>query len=108
MTEPTRYEIQVPEDLQTGVYANLVGVWHSPYEFTLDFAVMQQPVPGERGTVIPTRVVSRVRIPATQVFELIKALNTNMTIYEQRIGPIQSPGQRDVPLFPPDEPSTGG
>lgn len=103
MTEPQRYEIQVPDELQAGVYANLVGVWHSPYEFTLDFGVTQQPQQrADGGVAIPTRVVTRVRIPAPQVFELIKALNTNMTIYEERFGPIPTPGQQ-APLFPPDE-----
>ena len=47
MTEPAAppparpsFALQVPDALEGGVYSNLVTVWHTPYEFTLDFAVM--------------------------------------------------------------------
>ena len=46
MTEPAppparpSFALQVPDALEGGVYSNLVAVWHTPYEFTLDFAVM--------------------------------------------------------------------
>jgi hypothetical protein len=33
----------VPEEWKVGVYANEVNVWHTPYEFTLDFAVTEPP-----------------------------------------------------------------
>jgi hypothetical protein len=36
-------ELQVPEDLEGGTYSNFLAVWHTPYEFTLDFAVLQPP-----------------------------------------------------------------
>ncbi len=111
MTEPAPavFELQVPDDLAAGVYSNVVGVWHTPYEFTLDFAVMQ---PSQMGTdadgqpvmVVPTRVVARVKIPPATVFELMQALSTNEKIYETSIGPIRRPGRpdQDPPLFPPE------
>lgn len=93
------FAFQVPDDLTGGVYSNVVAVWHTPYEFTLDFAVMlpAQQVPGSDGNsqVTPCRVVSRVKIPPAVVFELMRALSVNENLYEQRIGPIPRPGRQD-------------
>jgi hypothetical protein len=82
-----------------GVYSNFVSIWHSPYEFTLDFAATQLPRPAEAddpegGTVIPCRVVARVRIPVTLAFDVIRALNENMTRYEATFGEIVRPGEK--------------
>lgn len=35
---------------------------------------------------VPTRIVSRVRIPPSQVFELMKALEQQLSAYEKEIG----------------------
>jgi hypothetical protein len=93
-----------------GVYSNVVGVWHSAYEFTLDFAVMLPPQPvmngeGKQQVVIPARVVARVKIPPAQMIELMRALSTNERLYEEQFGPIPQPGkpQDDQPLFPPGD-----
>jgi hypothetical protein len=117
MTEPQPpqpqqpvFNIQVPDDLVSGVYSNIMGVWHTPYEFTLDFAVMQpgEVVADEDGNqqlVVPSRVVARVKIPPALVFELMQALSKNERIYEERIGPIPKPGtssSQEPPLFPPE------
>jgi hypothetical protein len=99
----------VPDALEGGVYSNLVAVWHTPYEFTLDFAVMmptQVATPAEGGEavpVIPARVVARVKIPPATVFEVMRALSHNERRYEENIGPIPRPGRpgADPPLYPP-------
>ena len=118
MTEPppqdpqqAAIELQVPDELQTGVYANFVTVWHTPYEFTLDFSVMlpaevKERPDGSVGPVVPARVAARVKLPTTQLFALIRALNENMTIYESNVGPIPQVG-REGPLFPPAEGAEG-
>lgn len=84
----------IPEELQTGSYANFVGVWHTPHEFTLDFSVTGLPAPpaepGEPPT-IPCDVVARVKIAPSLVFDLLQALNQNMTRYEENFGEIQRP-----------------
>ena len=36
--------------------------------------------------IIPARVVARVRIPASQVFELMKALEQQLTAWELQTG----------------------
>ena len=103
MTQPSEqsFAFQVPDEVTGGVYSNVVGVWHTPYEFTLDFAVMlpAQQVAGAEGStsMTPCRVVSRVKIPPAVVFELMRALSLNEKLYEERIGPITRPGRRDGP-----------
>jgi len=114
MTQPQppgqpEFNIQIPDDLSAGVYSNFIGVWHTPYEFTLDFAVIQpgELVTGEDGSRharVPARVVARVKIPPAQVFELMQALSRNEQMYEQAFGPISRPGSpgQEPPLFPPE------
>lgn len=83
-----QFQINVPDALEAGTYANGAMVWHTAYEFTLDFITLQ---PGDPDSpdVVPCRVVSRVRIPPTVIFDLLRALNDNMTKYEQRFGEIR-------------------
>jgi hypothetical protein len=102
--EKQQLQMQVPDDMQGGVYANMAGVWHTPYEFTLDFAVLQPPSADAEGNpVVPARVVARVKFPPSQIFQLLQAINSNMTMYEQQYGPISDPS---VGLTqPPAEPS---
>jgi len=97
MTQPPQFvAVTVPPEQETGVYANLLAIWHTQDEFTFDFAVKQPAQMGEAedGTQVvhvPARVVSRVRVPPGQVFEILKALNENMTHYEQAFGEIRRP-----------------
>ena len=91
---PIELKIDVPPELEGGTYANVLNVWHTAYEFTLDFGVMQQvgePEDPDAALQVPVRVVSRVRIPVTLLFQVLKALNTNMTGYESTFGPIREP-----------------
>lgn len=93
---PIELKLDVPAELEGGTYANVLNVWHTAYEFTLDFGVMQQvgepdPEDSDAALQVPVRVVSRVRIPVTLLFQVLKALNTNMTGYESTFGPIREP-----------------
>ena len=92
---PTEFQIQVPNELEPGVYANFLSVWHTAYEFTLDFGVTQPPQIDQEdpdGPVrVECRVVSRVKIPVTVLFDVLRALNENMTRYEQVFGEIKRP-----------------
>jgi hypothetical protein len=91
-------QIQVPDDLQAGVYANMALVWHTPFDFTLDFAALQPTVPDAAGEpVTPARVVARVKFPPSQIFQLLQAINANMTKYEEAFGPITAPAQEPPP-----------
>lgn len=81
-TEPQpspQARIHVPDDRLEGAYADFVSVWHSKDVFVLDFAVLAQPMTPQG---IDARVVSRVRIPPSQVFEIMKALEQQLTAWE--------------------------
>ena len=89
------FQAVAPPEKEAGVYSNFLGVWHSPYEFTLDFCVTQPPQPSEQDperTVMPCLVVSRLKIPVTLIFDVVRALNENMTRYEETFGEIRRPG----------------
>jgi len=96
----TSVQFYVPEDQEAGTYANTVAVWHTGYDFVIDFATFQliQPVDPENpeaGAVVPARVVSRVRIPAGLVFDLIRTINARMESYEAEWGEIRAPEPRE-------------
>ena len=102
---PTEFQIQVPDDLEAGVYANFLSVWHTAYEFTLDFGVTQppqveQPDDPDAPVRVGCRVVSRVKIPVTVLFDVLRALNENMTRYESVFGEIRRPESPPEPEPP--------
>lgn len=89
---PQRVELSVDAPIEAGAYANFVGVWNLPDCFVLDFAVVTQPPrpaeddDGEKFMHVSARMVARVRIPPGQVFELMKALNLQLTAWEVHTG----------------------
>jgi hypothetical protein len=86
-------DIQVPESLQDGVFADFLSVWHSTHDFTLDFAVTDQPRPtGDGSFTTPCRVVARVKIPLTLADDVLRALADNVSRFEDVAGPIRKPG----------------
>jgi hypothetical protein len=97
MSEPMSQtlSIEIPEDLPTA-YADFASIWHTNDVFVLDFISQKTPaeaVPGPDGTptvAVACRVVQRVRIPPTQVFELMKAMEAQLSGWEADTG--RSPG----------------
>jgi hypothetical protein len=95
--------------LEAGTYANALAIWHTAHEFTFDFVVSSAPPQptrndlGEQVIRAPHRLVTRVRVPPTAVFDIIRTINENLTMYEQRFGQIRRPGD-DRPLYPPEDP----
>lgn len=81
------YDLAVPVELATGVYAHTLYAWHTVHEFTLDFGVRERDDPSQ-----PYLGVARVRVPVTLMFEMIRILNADLTRYEQRFGEISPPG----------------
>jgi hypothetical protein len=51
----------------------------------------------------PHRLVARVRVPPTSLFDIIRTISQNLAMYEQKFGPIRTPGT-DALLYPPEEP----
>ena len=103
------FETHADPALEAGSYANALAIWHTGHEFTFDFLVSSAPVQaarsdqGEEVIRAPHRLVARLRIPPTAVFDMIRTINENLTMYEQRFGQIRRPGS-DAQLYPPEDP----
>jgi hypothetical protein len=103
------FESRADPALEAGAYANALAIWHTAHEFTFDFLVSSeppQPATTDEGEAViraPHRLVARVRIPPTAVFDIITTINQNLTLYEQNFGQIRQPGGQQ-PLYPPDSP----
>ena len=92
---PKQYTVEIPTEVVDGHYADFVSLWHTRDVFVLDFAALKAgpqrgEVDGRQVLNHPTRVVSRVRIPPAQVFELMKALEVQLSAWERETG--SSPG----------------
>ncbi|HVM14979.1 MAG TPA: DUF3467 domain-containing protein [Egibacteraceae bacterium] len=81
--------VKVDDAMKYGDYANFLVVSHSPHEFTLDFC---QVMPGGKEGQVQAEVVSRVKVAPTMVGKIIRALNTNMTNYEDKYGMVKDVG----------------
>src|SRR2546422_7329598 len=100
--QQTEFEIQVPPEHEAGEYANFLMVWHTPHEFTLDFAVTQPSQPTDAGVKVPCRVVSRLRVPPTVMLDILHAMNENAARFQQTFGDIRRPvpqGGGDQPVY---------
>ena len=87
------FAINMPSDVEAGHYADFANIWHNRETFILDFISMTrppEPIHDEAGEVVGARtqasVVTRVRIPATQVWEVMKALETQLSAWEAERG----------------------
>lgn len=86
--KPSPVSVTLPSGMSGGVYADFVAVWHGADLFTLDFAALSGPT-GADNEASPGRkaeVVARVRIPPSQVFEIMKALETQLSAWERETG----------------------
>ncbi|MCL2653659.1 MAG: DUF3467 domain-containing protein [Propionibacteriaceae bacterium] len=82
-----RIQMNMPPDEAAGAYADFVRAWHTKDVFVLDFANLVEPPRSEDDAVLlNATVVSRVRIPPDQVFELMKALEQQLTMWENETG----------------------
>ncbi|XVX20936.1 DUF3467 domain-containing protein [Actinomycetota bacterium] len=89
MSEHVQMRLERPEAMAQGVYADFAAVWHTADSFVLDFAALT--AASQQGTddegrpvqINEATVVSRVRIPQRQVFELMRALETQLSQWER-------------------------
>ena len=84
--------IELSEEVAQGSYSNLAIINHSPSEFVLDFIQMMPGVP-------KAKVKSRIILTPQHAKKLMKALNDNVSKYEDQHGEIQDldPG-KGVPI----------
>jgi hypothetical protein len=85
---PTIFNVELPADRVPGHYADFASIWHSNETFILDFIAMgSPPQPGQDdagnpATIMNCQIVTRVRLPAEQVWEVMKALQTQLGAWE--------------------------
>ena len=99
--------IELPTDQEAGVFADFANIWNTPSTFVIDFLSVKQPLvdaklldPEAEGAVLLTKVVSRIRIPAEQVFPLIQALTNQAQNWLQQTGREEPPAA----WFTPEQP----
>lgn len=83
--------IELPEEIAEGTYANLAIISHSHAEFVLDFIRIVPNVP-------KAKVKSRVILSPQHAKRLLKALADNVKKYEQQFGTIED---QESPFIPP-------
>lgn len=88
-------QIELPQDVAQGEYANFAIITHSSSDFIIDFARVLPGVP-------KSQVKSRVILAPEHAKRLLGALQENIMRYEREYGPIQIPKQepRTIAPFP--------
>ena len=82
--------IELPEEIAEGTYANLAIISHSPQEFVVDFVRIMPGVP-------KAKVKARVVLTPEHAKRLMKALIDNVKKYEQQFGSIND---KEAPMMP--------
>lgn len=88
--EPKTAQVIAKEDVLKGLYCNMANVYHSKYEFVMDFISR---FPNE------AHLVSRIITNPPHAKALLKALQDNVTRYEQQHGIIPAFGE-SIPTGP--------
>lgn len=84
--------IELSEEVAEGTYSNLAIITHSPSEFIFDFVRIMPGVP--KG-----RVKSRIVMTPEHAKKLMRALNDNISKYENGIGKIREDNHvNNIPL----------
>ncbi len=74
--------IELPEDVADGIYSNLAIIGHSNQEFIVDFVKLMPGVP-------KAKVKARIILTPQHAKRLVKALQENITRFEQAHGVIK-------------------
>ncbi|ADQ18244.1 hypothetical protein Lbys_2582 [Leadbetterella byssophila DSM 17132] len=80
--EEHQINIELPEDIAEGVYANLAMIAHSNSEFVLDFIRLMPGIP-------KAKVKARVILTPEHAQRLLHALEDNIRKYEETFGEIR-------------------
>lgn len=82
-SQGSQVKVQVPADIQRGVYANMARVNHSEFEFSIDFANADFAGQDPSGN-IPAVVVARIMISHEFMPHLLEALQENYSRFLTR------------------------
>ncbi|MCH5307013.1 MAG: DUF3467 domain-containing protein [Prevotella sp.] len=86
-------QIELPQDVAQGKYANFAIITHSSSDFVIDFARILPGVP-------KSQVKSRVILAPEHAKRLLGALQENIMRYEREYGPIKLPNQESRTIAP--------
>ena len=88
-------QLELPQDVAQGEYANFAIITHSSSDFIIDFARVLPGVP-------KAQVKSRVILAPEHAKRLLAALQENIMRYEKEFGPIRIPSQQAATIAPFD------
>ena len=93
--QQNQMQIELPQEIAQGEYANFAIITHSSSDFIIDFARMLPGLP-------KMQVKSRVILAPEHAKRLLGALQENIVRYEREFGPIKIPNQepRTIAPFP--------
>ncbi|RRD02151.1 DUF3467 domain-containing protein [Prevotella sp. OH937_COT-195] len=86
-------QMELPQDVAQGHYANFAIITHSSSDFVLDFARILPGVP-------KAQVKSRVILAPEHAKRLLQAMQENIMRYETQFGKIQIPNQQPRTIAP--------
>lgn len=90
-------QLELPQQVAQGEYANFAIITHSSSDFIIDFARVLPGVP-------KAQVKSRVILAPEHAKRLLGALQENIMRYEREFGPIKIPNQEPRTISPFDLP----
>ena len=88
-------QLELPQEVAQGQYANFAIITHSSSDFVIDFARVLPGVP-------KAQVKSRVILAPEHAKRLLAALQENIMRYEKTYGPIKIPNQEPRTIAPFD------
>ena len=88
-------QLELPQEVAQGQYANFAIITHSSSDFVIDFARVLPGVP-------KAQVKSRVILAPEHAKRLMAALQENIMRYEKTYGPIKIPNQEPRTIAPFD------
>ena len=88
-----QFQIELPQEVAQGEYANFCIITHSSSDFVFDFARILPGVP-------KAQVRSRVILAPEHAKRLLQALQENIVRYEQTFGKIVIPNQEPRTIAP--------
>ena len=86
-------QIELPQDVAQGDYANFAIITHSSSDFIVDFALVLPGLP-------KAQVKSRIILAPEHAKRLLAALQENIMRYEREFGPIKIPNQEPRTIAP--------
>ncbi len=86
-----KLNIDLPEDVAEGIYANLAIIQHSRSEFVVDFIKMLPGIP-------KAKVKSRIILTPQHAKKLLRALQENVKKFESMHGTIKESEMENMPF----------